>query len=58
MIKIAIDVIRADLLANGKPKLGLAIDNVEQTIVSLDTNEISEVVKVFFFLFYLLNFFL
>ena len=36
VIKIAINVIRAELLAIGTPKLELTIDSVEDTIVDDD----------------------
>ena len=41
VIKIVIDVSRAELLAIGIPILGLTIENVEDTLVELDPIKIS-----------------
>ena len=45
VIKIAINVIRAELLALGIPRLGVTIDNVEVTIVDDDPFNFSEIAK-------------
>ena len=45
VIKTAIDVKKAELLAKGVPLLGLTIDNVEHTIVKLDPLKNSELIK-------------
>ena len=45
VIKIAINVIRAELLALGMPRLGVTIDNVEDTIVDDDPFNFSEIAK-------------
>ena len=49
MIKIAIDVIKAELLAIGLPSRGLTIGNEEKTIADEDPNKISEIIKENFF---------
>ena len=57
MIKIAIDVIRAELLAIAKPMLGLKIDKVGDIIFDDDPIKFSEIIKSIFllklFLFFL-----
>ena len=50
VIKIAIDVIRAEMLAIGIPILGLTIDNVKDTIVDKDPTKFSESIRIIFFL--------
>ena len=45
VIKIAINVIRAELLALGIPRLGVTINNVEVTIVDDDPFNFSEIAK-------------
>ena len=50
VINIAIDVIKAELLAIYIPILRLTIDNVEDTIVDLDPFKISEIIKEFLFI--------
>ena len=42
---------KSELLAIEKPILGLVVDNVEDTIVELDPNKVSEKTKTIFFLF-------
>ena len=51
VINVAIDVIKAELLAIDIPILGLTIDDVEDTILDLDPFKISEIIKDIFFLF-------
>ena len=46
VIEIAIDVIRAELLAMGMTILGLTNDRVELTIVELHPNKVSEMKKI------------
>ena len=48
MIEIAINVIRAELLALVIPRLGVTIDNVEGTIVDDDPFNFSEIAKCSF----------
>ena len=45
VIKIGINVIRAELLAPGIPRLGVTIDNVEDTLVDDDPFNFSEIAK-------------
>ena len=45
VIKLAINVIRAKLLALGIPRLGVTIDNVEDTIVDEDPINFPEIAK-------------
>ena len=45
VIKLAINVIRAELLALGIPRLGVTIDYVEVTIVDDDPFNFSEIAK-------------
>ena len=45
VIKIGINVIRAELLALGIPRLGVTIDNVEDTLVDDDPFNFSEIPK-------------
>ena len=47
MIKLAINVIRAELLALGMPRLGITIDNVEDTMVD-DPINFPEIAKSIF----------
>ena len=45
VIKLANNVIRAELIALGIPRLGVTIDNVEDTIVDEDPINFSEIAK-------------
>ena len=57
VIKLAINIIRAELLALGIPRLGVTIDYVEDTIVDEDPINFSEIAKSSFNLnFYVSSF--
>ena len=47
VIRIAVDAIKAELIAIGKEVVGLMIDSVENTTVKLESIKISEIIRSF-----------
>ena len=58
LTKLTINEVKAEVVAMGIAKLGLTIDNVEDTIVELDPNKNSEPIKETIFWYKLLYSFL
>ena len=56
--KLAIDVVKDELLTTGIQILGLTFDNVEDTIVALDPIKVPQLLRNNFFFFKFSHFFL